>query len=142
MPYQNLAISFDDLIAAAERHYASQGYVKWADLAREFGVTRQGIYGRIMKAVEQGRLSKEDLDRYRTVTSRRKASAFKEQTRRLRSFDVTLTTENAIWLHKQAKRRGLHRGDIIDGLVTQARLIHSSQDPSDDFAPPEPVEQG
>lgn len=139
MGYQASPISLSDLIQACERDYANQGYVKWADLAREFGVTRQGIYGRLLRAVENGDLSQKDLDRYRTVTSRRKASAFHERSRKLQHFEITLSVENAMWLHRESKLRSLPRTDIIDGLLTQARFQSSSQPQSqDDLADPRP----
>jgi predicted transcriptional regulator len=122
-----------DLIQAAERYFERQGYVKWSDLARDFGISRQAVHQRLTNAVASGVLPAEDLERYRTVTSRRKAAQTRQETRKLRSFAASFSHENAVWLDAEAQARGVRRTDILDGLVTQARLaasrplIHSPQ---------------
>jgi hypothetical protein len=46
--------TYVDLIERCERHYATQGFVKWTDLATELGVSRQLILQKLQRAVCHG----------------------------------------------------------------------------------------
>lgn len=126
LPDARLVLSFETLLAAAERYYATHGYVKWADIAREFNLSRQAVHARFQGAVSRGLLSAERMEQFQTVTSRRKAAEDAAKLRKLRSFTITLSSDNAKWLSKEAQRRRLRRTDILDGLISQARSSHAS----------------
>ena len=117
--------TLSQLVEAAEAYYAQQGYVKWADLARDFGISRQAVQFRFSRAVQTGLLSPADLARYQTVSSRRKDSARRAQMRKLTTFQVSISEENAVWLKDQAERRRVRKTDIIDGLISRARQATS-----------------
>lgn len=123
MPYVPQT-SLEALVATCERIYARDGFVKWADVATEHGISRQAVQARLKKATESGHLSPEDVTRWMSMSARltqtkRNAEARKAQ-ERLR-IQLTLTPENGDWLWRECDIRGLRTGDIINGLITKAR---------------------
>lgn len=117
--------TYADLIERCERHYASQGFVKWADLATELGVSRQLILQKLQRAVCRGLISPADLDRYRSTASRNTLARTNEGVRRANDrlrVQLALTPDNHRWLRAQVQSRlGVTTGDLINGLITQAR---------------------
>jgi hypothetical protein len=117
-----------ELIEQCERFYARDGFVKFADVAKALGVSRQAVQLRLARAVERGELDAPTLERYRSPTSRaavarerRKASEDREAARRQTHFYLLLTPENAKWVRTEAAFRRLAFNELINGLVTQAR---------------------
>jgi hypothetical protein len=117
---------YRELRARAEAHYARQGFVKWADLGWELGVTRQRVLQMIQTAVERGHLTEADVERYRSESSRRAASRTNEKARRQLDklkLRIALTPENFEWLESTmgGAASGTTRSDLINTAITQYR---------------------
>ena len=115
-----------DLIKRAESHYERQGFVKWADLAHEIGVSRQRILQMMQHAVCQNLLTGADLDRYRSTSSRLAASRSNEEMRRKlrkRTIQVNLLPDNYTWLEEVVRSapNGTTRGDLINTALNHYR---------------------
>lgn len=117
--------TYADLIERCERHYSAQGFVKWADLATELGVSRQLILEKLQRAVCRGLISSVDLDRYRSVAARNALARTNEGVRRANDrlrIELTLTPDNHQWLRAQVQSRpGVTTADLINGFITRAR---------------------
>lgn len=115
-----------DLITRAEAHYDRQGFVKWSDLASELGVSRQRILQMMQAAIGFGHITSDDLERYRSVASRSKATQQNTEKRRdlerLR-IQLTLTPENYEWLVAalESGSYGTTRNDLINIALTHYR---------------------
>lgn len=117
---------YRELRSRAEAHYARQGFVKWADLAWELGVSRQRILQMIQAAVELGHLTEADVERYRSEASRRAAARTNEKARRQLDklkMRIALTPENLAWLEDAmgAATPGTTRSDLINTAITHYR---------------------
>jgi Mn-dependent DtxR family transcriptional regulator len=120
------AAPYAQLLGLAEAHYARQGFVKWTDLATELGLSRQRILQMMQQAVCLGLITGDDLDRYRSVDSRRKAAQSNRKERRaLERLKVQLvvTPENRLWLDTalEAAPAGTSRCDLINTAITHYR---------------------
>jgi len=117
--------TYVDLLERCERHYATQGFVKWTDLATELGTSRQLILQKLQRAVCRGLISPADLDRYRSTAARTRLGRTNEDIRRANDrlrVQVTLTADNHQWLRTQVQSRpGVTTADLINGLLTRAR---------------------
>lgn len=117
--------TYVDLLERCERHYATQGFVKWTDLATELGTSRQLILQKLQRAVCRGLISPADLDRYRSTAARTRMGRTNEDIRRANDrlrVQVTLTADNHQWLRTQVQSRpGVTTADLINGLLTRAR---------------------
>lgn len=117
--------TYVDLIERCERHYAAQGFVKWADLATELGVSRQLILQKLQRAVCHGLVTPADLDRFRSTAARTRLGRTNEDIRRANDrfrVQLTLTSDNHQWLRAQVQSRpGVTTADLINGLITRAR---------------------
>ena len=117
--------TYVDLLERCERHYATQGFVKWSDLATELGTSRQLILQKLQRAVCRGLISPADLDRYRSTAARTRLGRTNEDIRRANDrlrVQVTLTADNHQWLRTQVQSRpGVTTADLINGLLTRAR---------------------
>ena len=115
----------DKLLQLCEDFYQRDGFVNWSDVARAIGISRQAVHSRLKLATERGEIPAETLERYRSMSSRRAASRYREEERRTAAklnLQVTVTPENGAWLRAQCELRRVTSSDLINGLVTKARL--------------------
>lgn len=115
-----------ELIKRAEAHYERQGFVKWADLATELGVSRQRVMQMLQSAVGHDLITGKDLDRYRSPSSRSKLSRANEALRReidKQRIKLALLPDNYAWLESamQASPQGTTRSDLINAAITHYR---------------------
>lgn len=107
-----------------EHLYKRDGFVKWTEVAELLGVTRQAVFNRLNDAVKRGRLSAEDLDRWRSSASRRAQSRqnikLKKESEKLR-ISITLTPDNKRWIAYQCEQLHCISSDIINGLINLER---------------------
>lgn len=120
------AARYAQLLALAEDHYTRQGFVKWSDLATELGVSRQRILQMMQQAICLGVITGDDLDRYRSADSRRKAAQSNQDERRALErlkVKLVLTPENLRWLDTalEAAPAGTSRCDLINTAITNYR---------------------
>jgi Mn-dependent DtxR family transcriptional regulator len=120
------AARYAQLLARAEAHYARQGFVKWSDLATELGLSRQRILQMMQQAVCLGLITGDDLDRYRSADSRRKAAQSSREERRALErlkLQLVVTPENRLWLDTalEAAPAGTSRCDLINTAITYYR---------------------
>jgi hypothetical protein len=113
-----------ELQTLCETLYQRDGFVKWAEVADILGVTRQAVFNRLNKAVEQGHLTEDDVNRWRSMSSRhaqsRKNLELKRENERLR-ITATLTQENKQWLIQQSILHRATTSDILNGLINKER---------------------
>lgn len=118
-------LSLDEVCETCQRLYERDGYVKWADVGTEHGITRQAVQARLKRAVATGRLDPAQLERWQSMSSRAAASRKREEERELNRklrLDVQLTVENLGWLRTECERRQSSSADVINGLINKARL--------------------
>ncbi len=123
MPYHTV-VPLEAITATCEQLYNANGFVKWADVAKIHGLSRQAIHNRLQNATERGDLNPDDLDRWRSMSARAAKSKANEEMRREHEklrLSMTLTPENKRWLDTECVSRQLRAGDIINGLITKAR---------------------
>lgn len=119
----------DKIIDICDELYARDGFVKWIDVGNALGVSRQAIQLRLRAAVEKGELTPERVEQWQSMTSRAAATREREKqakdkrnsVRRLQ-ITATLTQENAAWLRKETVFKRATTSDIINGLITKARI--------------------
>lgn len=114
----------EDLVKTCERLYEAYGFVKWADVGKVHGVSRQAVLNRLQTASERGDLPPGTLDRWRSASSRRARTKSNEQLRRENErlqISLTLTPNNRTWLDTECLARQCRPADIINGLITKAR---------------------
>ena len=117
-------VSTDQLLQSCADFYKRDGFVKWADVARALGVSREAVRQRVQKAISTGELDQATYELYQSMSARRAASRYnKELSRDLdkRRPQVLLTPENYAWLRAQTELRRLTASDIINGLINRAR---------------------
>jgi hypothetical protein len=116
--------SLADLIQTCDEFYNHQGFVKWADVARVFGISRQAVLSRLQGAVDRGSLDPSTLDRWRSMSARAAASRRNREEGREREklqLRVTVTPENKHWLDLQSALHKASYADLINGLINKAR---------------------
>ena len=104
--------------------YSVDGFVKWAEVAKAFGLSRQAISARLSQAVKNGKISEEDYERWRSMSSRITQSRYKEEIRRENAklnISVTLTPDNKKWLSTESVVTQSSTSDLINGLINKAR---------------------
>lgn len=117
-------VTTETLLECCEQFYERDGFVKWADVARALGISRQGVLHRITKARTDGTLSESDYERFRSMSSRRATARYREDERRdiqRRTSEVLFTPENYAWLRKECELRQVTIPDIVNGLLNKAR---------------------
>jgi len=112
-----------------ERLYQLNGFVKWADVGKALGVSRQAVQLRLRAAQSRGELDDATYDRWASMTAR--AAASRENRAKSRERDreryrneirFQLSPENAEWLRAECVFRKVTSADIINGLLNVARL--------------------
>jgi hypothetical protein len=117
-------VTLEELRATCEKLYARDGFVKWADAARVYGISRQAVHNRLKVAVEKGELEEAIFLRWSSPTSRAAASRTNRLVSREREklqIRATLSEANIKWLREQCVIRGVTTADIINGLINKAR---------------------
>jgi hypothetical protein len=118
------SVTLEELAQTCERFWSAQGYVKWADVADVYGVSRQAIHSRLKQACDKGELNPETFERWSSPTSRLAASRRNRAASREREklqVSIRLTAENLKWLREECSIRGVTSADVINGLITVAR---------------------
>jgi hypothetical protein len=123
-------ITLDTITALCDQLYARDGFVKWADVGRALGVSRQAIQLRLRAAVDKGLLPPERVEQWQSMTSRAAASRERAKAAKDRSHEadkllvkIRLTPENHAWLRQQSVLRRSTTADLVNGLITKARLV-------------------
>ena len=117
--------SLQPLLQLCEEFYKRDGFVSWSDVARALDISRQAVQGRLKQAVERGELDAATFERFQSHSARRAAARYNEEERRNEAkltVKVTLAPENGAWLRAQCELRRATNADMINGLITKARL--------------------
>lgn len=120
-------LSLAELVETCEAIYQRDGYVKWAEVAEIYGVSRQAIQTRIQRELAKGTLPPEAVNRWQSMSSRAAYTRRRKETQDLNNrmrLDIQLTAENYTWLDLQCLNRGSTRTDVINGLINKARISH------------------
>jgi len=122
---QRSAFPLERICEICERFYERDGFVKWTDVGKALGLSRQAIQLRLQAAVKKGDLPPETVERWQSMGSRA-AVARERETTRLRERGqyerrIRFTPENLNWLQEEAAFREVSMVDIVNGLVTLAR---------------------
>lgn len=111
-----------------EKLYQLNGFVKWADVGKALGVSRQAVQLRLRAAQRRGDLSEADYERWASMTAR--AAVARENAAKGRELDkerkrlevkVRLSPENVEWLRAECVFRRATSADIINGLINKEK---------------------
>jgi hypothetical protein len=120
------AVSLQQLFVTCEALYQRDGFVRWIDVAKTHGISRQAVQLRFKAAIERGELDQATYDRWQSMSARRTTTAqrsdAKEKLRKSLIMSFSLTPENHAWLKDQCTERGCTRADILNGLINKARI--------------------
>ena len=126
MPGPAPKVPLQQLFGTCETLYQRDGFVRWADVAKVHGISRQSVQLRFKKALETGELDEATYKRWESASARRTVTAKRyrerERERNARELRITLTPENKAWLETQCTERGVTSADIINGLLNKARM--------------------
>lgn len=118
-------ITLQQLSITCEALYQRDGFVRWADVAKTHGLTRQAVQSRLRKATERGDIDEATFKRWQSMSARRtetaKRAKEKDQLESTLRVSVVLSPENVTWLKDQCTERGCTRADILNGLINKAR---------------------
>lgn len=112
-----------------EKLYQLNGFVKWADVGKALGVSRQAVQLRLKAAIRRGELTEADYERWASMTARaavarenRAKSRVTDTERKRQNLSCRLSPENADWLRTECVFRKATSADIINGLINKERL--------------------
>lgn len=115
----------DRVLELCERFYQRDGFVKWSDVGKALGVSRQAVQLRLSTAVARGDITPETVERYQSMSSRHAASRERRETTKRESgqyrLQARLLPENHAWLLEEATFRKVTTADVINGLITRER---------------------
>lgn len=115
----------EELIAVCERFYERDGFVKWADVGKALGVSRQAVTLRFNAAIERGEVDAATVDRFRSIGSRsqilRRRREERHRQRNHQTLSLTFTPENVAWIRQEAAFRGVAITEFMNGLITRLR---------------------
>jgi hypothetical protein len=118
-------VPLNQIFVSCEALYQRDGFVKWADVAKIHGLSRQAIPKRMERAIATGELDQATYDRWSSMSSRRAILAQRRTDTRhnenQKSTRLTFTEDNANWLRTECEVRQCTRADIINGLINKAR---------------------
>ena len=118
-------IKLDEITSMCERLYQRDGFVKWSEVATAFGVSRQAVSIRLIKAVKEGKIPSENYERWRSMSSRISQSRYNKDVREENAklnISVTLTSDNKKWLSTESVVTQSSTSDLINGLINKARM--------------------
>jgi hypothetical protein len=114
-----------DLTNTCKRLYEAHGFVKWSDVGKVHGISRQAVLNRLQTAVERGDLEPGTLDMWRSTSARiaqsRANKDLRDEHAKLR-LPLTLTPINKKWLDTECLAQQCRPSDIINGLINKARI--------------------
>jgi len=90
----------------AEHQMAVQGYVRWADIAKAEGVSRQSVAQNLKAAVDRGHTTEVRADILR-----------KSMQNNLVRHEYVLTESNRQWLLDQAEALNLSHHDVLNRVL-------------------------
>lgn len=117
-------VSTEQLLKYCADFYKRDGFVKWSDVARALGISRQAVHLRVKQAVAAGDLDEATFELYQSMSSRRAAARTNEELRRdqaKRRPQILFTPENYTWLRAESELRRVTISDLVNGLVNRAR---------------------
>lgn len=114
------------LFVTCEALYQRDGFVRWADVGKTHGISRQAVQLRLRRALETGELDDATFQRWQSMSTRRTETAKRAQDRdkerKKLDIRISVTPENKAWLETQRTERGVTNTDIINGLLNKARM--------------------
>lgn len=122
-------VTDEQVFRSCEDFYKRDGFVKWADVARSLGISRQGVMHRLDKALKTGALDQATYVKWQSMSSRRaKARQNREDhyDALRRKVHLLFTPENYAWIRYQAELRQITASDIVNGLLNRAREDEAS----------------
>lgn len=125
-PVQRSQVSLDRLLSVCDLIYARDGFVTWTEVGKTLGISRQAVQLRLRAAIEKGDISPEVMEKYQSMASRTAAARERKEKResdenKYRRY-IRFMPENLEWLQAQSEERSATIPDIINGLITKARL--------------------
>lgn len=118
----------EQMFDICEKLYQLNGFVKWADVGKALGVSRQAVQLRLKAAIRRGELTEADYERWASMSARaavarenRAKSRVTDTERKRQNLSCRLSPENADWLRTECVFRKATSADIINGLINKER---------------------
>lgn len=92
------------MLDICEKLYQLNGFVKWSDVGKALGVSRQAVQLRLRAAREN-----------------REQARLRDNERKRLELKIRLSPENAEWLRTECVFRKATSADIINGLINKER---------------------
>lgn len=109
------------MFSICERLYEQNGYVKWADVGKALGVSRQAVQLRLRAAQRRGELDDATYERWSSMSARSAAIREAAHERKLEQdrslLKIRLSSEAITWLRTESVLRKVRSADIINGLI-------------------------
>ena len=109
------------MFAICEKLYEQNGYVKWADVGKALGVSRQAVQLRLRAAQRRGELDDATYERWASMSARsasiREAAHARRTDQERLLLRVHLSPEAIAWLRTESVLRKVKSADIINGLI-------------------------
>lgn len=126
MPGPTPKTTLQQLFVTCEALYQRDGFVRWADVGKTHGISRQAVQLRLRRALETGELDDATFQRWQSMSTRRTETAKRAQDRdkerKKLDIRISVTPENKAWLEAKRTERGVTNTDIINGLLNKARM--------------------
>lgn len=117
-------LPLEELVAVFERLYERSGFVKWAEVAELTGLSQSNVSKRIQTAVRRGDLPPETVERWRSLTARRRITAENAKAKNRRALgriEITLTPDNFEFVKQQCTKHSGNMTEIVNGIINAAR---------------------
>lgn len=115
-----------EILKTCEHLYQQHGFVKWADVGRALGISRQAVQLRLRALQSRGELEEATYERWSSMTARsaatrerQKAALEQKREAERHTIRLRLSPENAEWLRAVCKVRNVTSADLINGLITK-----------------------
>lgn len=120
------AVPLEAIIAVCEELYTRSGFVKFTEAAQRLGLQDGTLHKRFRDAIARGDLSPETVDRWRSLTARRRITAAARKAKHARStgrIEVTLTPENFEYVKAQCAKHNGNMSEIVNGIINIAKTF-------------------
>lgn len=123
-PGRKATVPLETIVSVCEELYARSGFVKWTEVAERVGLDNGTIHKRFKDAIKRGDLTPETVERWRSLTARRRITAENAKAKNRRALgriEITLTPDNFEFVKQQCTKHSGNMTEIVNGIINAAR---------------------